>query len=77
MTGRRIKGHIYNNKSERKERNQEIYRLWLTKQDEMSQEDIGKRYGLTKQRIGQIIKRQGELALEAERSATPALKGGA
>lgn len=68
MVRRRIKGHVYTNKSERKDRNQEIYQLWLTKQDEMSQEDIGKEYGLTKQRIGQIIQRQGELALaEAER----------
>jgi DNA-directed RNA polymerase specialized sigma subunit len=67
MAFRRIKGHI--RKDERETRNKAIYQLWETKKSELSQDDIGKQYGLTHQRIGQIIKRQGELALaeEAER----------
>ncbi len=70
MAYRKIKGHkSKTNKNERTERNREIYQLWLTKRDEMSMEDIGNKYDLCKERISQIIKRQGELALagEAER----------
>lgn len=73
MVRRRIPGKTYikeyTDKNERAERNKEIYDLWLVKHAEVSMTDIGKEYGLTKQRIGQIIKRQGELALaeEAER----------
>ena len=67
MAFRKIKGH--KNKIERQDRNKEIYQLWLDRRDEMSLTDIGNRYHLTEQRISQIIKKQGELALaeEAER----------
>jgi DNA-directed RNA polymerase specialized sigma subunit len=67
MAFRKIKGHT--NKLAREERNKEIYLLWLDRRDEMSLTDIGNRYHLTEQRISQIIKRQGEMALaeEAER----------
>ena len=68
MPYRKIKGHQRKtpNESKHAARNQAIYTTWLTKQAEMSQEDIGKEYGLTKQRVGQIIKRQGEIALAEE-----------
>jgi Mor family transcriptional regulator len=70
MAVRRPQGKVYltkyTNKAERAERNEEIYSRWLAHHAEVSMTDIGKEYGLTKQRIGQIIKRQGELALATE-----------
>jgi DNA-directed RNA polymerase specialized sigma subunit len=67
MAFRKIKGHVP--RHWREKRNKEIFDLWIEKQDEMSMKDIGHRYHLTEQRISQIIKRQGEMALaeEAER----------
>jgi DNA-directed RNA polymerase specialized sigma subunit len=70
MAFRKIRGHKKKTqKYERAERNREIYQLWLTKKDEMGLDEIGEQFNLTKSRICQIIKRQGELALaeEAER----------
>ena len=67
MAYRKIKGHT--RKTERTERNREIYQVWVEHSDEMSLEDIGNRYGLCRQRIGQIIKRYREygIAEEAEK----------
>jgi DNA-directed RNA polymerase specialized sigma subunit len=66
MAYRKVKGHIKIPKNRRDERNLEIYQLWLEKRDELTLEDVGNKYGLTRSRICQIIKRQGELALAGE-----------